>query len=85
MAVKLSDIMSGSITFENILSVRVLEWLVVLVGCKIKGINELEASESKISFFWLCSGCCNGLVWKEEYDWQCERFSSLWLVESSWV
>ena len=36
-----------SITFENILSIRVLEWLVILVGCKIKGINELEARESK--------------------------------------
>ena len=47
MAVKLPDIMSGLITFENILSVRVLEWLVILVGCKIKGINELEARESK--------------------------------------
>ena len=47
VAVKLPDIMSGSITFENILSVRVLEWLVILVGCKIKGINELEARESK--------------------------------------
>ena len=47
VAVKLQDIMSGSITFENILSIRVLEWLVVLVGCKIKGINEFEARESK--------------------------------------
>ena len=27
--------MSGSITFENILSVRVLEWIVILVGCKM--------------------------------------------------
>ena len=35
VAVKLSDIMSGSITFQNTLSIRVLEWLVVLVGCKI--------------------------------------------------
>ena len=35
--------MSGLILFENILSVRVLELLVILVGCKIKGINELEA------------------------------------------
>ena len=43
VAVKLPDIMSGSITFENILSIRVLEWLVILVGCKIKGISELEA------------------------------------------
>ena len=43
LAVKLPDIMSGSMTFENILSIRVLEWLVILVSCKIKGINELEA------------------------------------------
>ena len=50
VAVKLPDIMSGSITFENILSIWVLEWLVFLVGCKIKGINELEAKESKNSF-----------------------------------
>ena len=47
MAVKLPDIMSGSIIFENILSIKVLEWLVILVCCKIKGINELEARESK--------------------------------------
>ena len=40
VAVKLPNIMSGSITFENIL------WLVILVGCKIKR-NELEARESK--------------------------------------
>ena len=33
--------MSGSITFENILSIRALEWLVTLVGCKINGKNEL--------------------------------------------
>ena len=42
--------MSGSITFENTLSIRVLGWLVILVGCKIKCINELEARESKNSF-----------------------------------
>ena len=47
VAVKLPDIMSGLITFGNILSIRVLEWLVFLVGCKIKGINKLEARESK--------------------------------------
>ena len=47
VAVKLPDIMSGSITFGNILSIRVLEWLVILVGCKIKGMTELEARESK--------------------------------------
>ena len=49
MAVKLPGIMSGSITFENISSIRVLEWRVILVGCKIKGINELEARESNLS------------------------------------
>ena len=47
VAVKLPDIMSESITFENILSIRVLEWLVIMVACKIKGISELEARESK--------------------------------------
>ena len=46
---------SGSITFENILSIRGLEWLVILIGCKIKGVNELEARESKNSFFRYCS------------------------------
>ena len=39
VAVKLPDIMSGSITFENILSIRVLEWSVNLAGWKIKGIR----------------------------------------------
>ena len=43
VAVKLPDILSGSITFENKLSIRVLEWLVILVGCKIKDIHGLEA------------------------------------------
>ena len=46
-AVKLPDITSGSITFENILSIRVSEWLVILAGCKTNGKNELEARESK--------------------------------------
>ena len=50
VAIKLPDIMSGSIAFENILSIRVLEWLVILIGCKIKGINVLEARESKHLF-----------------------------------
>ena len=50
VTVKLPDITSGSITLEIILSIRLLEWLVTLVGCKIKGINELEARESKNSF-----------------------------------
>ena len=47
MAVKLPETMFGSVTFENILSIRVLEWLVIHVGFKIKGINELEARKSK--------------------------------------
>ena len=55
MAVKLPATMSGSITFENILSIRVLEWLIIVVGCKIKGINELEARESKNVFVYRCS------------------------------
>ena len=50
VVVKLADIMSGSITFENILSIGVSEWLVILVGCKTKGIKDLEARESKNSF-----------------------------------
>ena len=54
VAVKLPDIMSGSIKFENI-SLRILEWLVILVGCKIKGVTELEARESKNSFVLLCA------------------------------
>ena len=32
VAIKLPDIISGSITFENILSIRVLDWVVTLVG-----------------------------------------------------
>ena len=49
-AVKLLDIMpDGLIKFENILSIRVLEWLVILVGCENKDINELEARDSKNS------------------------------------
>ena len=55
VAVKLPDITSGSITFENVLPMLVLEWLVILVGCKIKGVNDLEARESKNSFVGLCS------------------------------
>ena len=49
VAVKLSDIMSGSTTFKNI-SLRAFEWLIILVDFKIKGINELDARESKNSF-----------------------------------
>ena len=56
MVAKLPDIMSESITFENIyISIRVLEWLVTLVGCKINGKNELKARESKNSLVIICS------------------------------
>ena len=50
VAVMLPDIHSWEIKLKNILSVRVFEWLVILVGCEIYGIKELEASESKKSF-----------------------------------
>ena len=50
MAIKLPNIMSESKAFENILSIRVLEWLVILIDCKIKVINKLEVTESKNSY-----------------------------------
>ena len=49
-AVKSSDIITGSMTVEHILSITVLKWQVILVGCKIKGLNDLETRESKSSF-----------------------------------
>ena len=49
VAVILSDIIAGSVMFENKLSIRVLEWLAILVNCNIKGINKLHANESKNS------------------------------------
>ena len=49
----LLDIISVEIKLEKVLSMRVFEWLLILVGCKINGIKELEASESKKS----CVGC----------------------------
>ena len=41
--------MSSSLIPENVLSITVLEWLVILVVCKIKGINQFDASESENS------------------------------------
>ena len=35
----LADIISGEIKLENILSMTVFEWLVILVGCKIYEIR----------------------------------------------
>ena len=50
VAVMLPDIISGEIILENTLSMRVFEWLVILMRYKIYGKKELEASESKKSF-----------------------------------
>ena len=50
VAFKLAGIMFGSITFENILSIRVVEWMVV----KLIVQNEFEAIESETSFAWSC-------------------------------
>ena len=49
-AVKLPDIITGSMTFEHILSITVLKWQVILVGCKIKVLNDLETRESESLF-----------------------------------
>ena len=49
VAVRFPDIELGKITFVNMLSVSVVEWLVVLVGCKMKGKKEFDARESKNS------------------------------------
>ena len=48
-AVRLPEIASTVITFEKMLPIRVSEWSVILVGCKMYGITELDASESKNS------------------------------------
>ena len=46
----LPDIISWEIKLKNLLSVRVFEWLVILVECKVHEIKDLEANESKNSF-----------------------------------
>ena len=46
----LPDIISWEIKLKNLLSVRVFEWLVIRVQCKIHEIIDLEASEFKSSF-----------------------------------
>ena len=40
--VSVPAIISGEIKLENKLSMRVFEWLVIQVGCKINGIKELR-------------------------------------------
>ena len=50
----LPGITSWEIAMENVLSMSVLERLVSLLVCKIYGINEFEAKESKNSLVvWL--------------------------------
>ena len=49
MALKLPEVMSGSIIFEK--------WLIFLAICKINGINEFEKRESKIH--WSDHAHCN--------------------------
>ena len=50
LAVMLTEIISWEIVLENILSMRVFEWLLILVGYNIYDIKELKARESKNSF-----------------------------------
>ena len=47
IAVMISDIASHESTFEKILSMSLLEWLVSLAGCKIYGMIEFEAREPR--------------------------------------
>ena len=49
VAVKSPHIMSGSITFWKYIIYVSIRIVVILVGCKIKGINDLETRESKNS------------------------------------
>ena len=55
VAVMCPDIASNESTLETILSMRVLEWLVTLVGCRIYGMVEFEARESRNSLVGWCS------------------------------
>ena len=48
VAVNLLDIMSGWIHLKTCY-LRILDWLVILAGCNIEGINELGARESQNS------------------------------------
>ena len=47
VAVMFPDTASHESSLEKILSVRVLEWLVRLVGCKIYRLTEFETRESR--------------------------------------
>ena len=49
VAIMFPDIVSHESIFDKILSMRVLEELISLLGCKTYGIIEFEARESKNS------------------------------------
>ena len=55
VAVMFPDIASHKSTFEKILLMRVLEWPISLVSCKIYGMIEFEARESRNSLVGWCS------------------------------
>lgn len=45
----LTTIDSGQIILENVLSMRLSEWLVILVGSKIYGIKELGIKQENLN------------------------------------
>ena len=49
VAVRLPEIELGKIAFVNMLSIRVFEWLVILVGCKMQDKKDFDARKSKNS------------------------------------
>ena len=49
VAVRLPEIASTAVKFERILSIKVSDWSVILVGCRIDGITEFDARKSKNS------------------------------------
>ena len=54
VAVMFPHIVLNVSTFEKCLSLRVLEWLVGLTGCKIYVMIEFEAKESRNSLVGWC-------------------------------
>ena len=38
-SVKLAEVVSGVLIFDNIVLIRVAVWVVILVGCKMKNIK----------------------------------------------
>ena len=55
VAVIFPDIASHESTFDKILSMRILEWLVTLVGCEIHEKIEFETKDSRNSLASYCS------------------------------